>query len=133
MMTIWRCLIQPKIDYCSQLWSPSNQASISVLEDLQRNFTRLIDGMEGLDYVDRLARLKLYSQERRRERYQIIFIWKLSQGLVKGYSMEFSNSERRRRMAVPHRLMASPLQPVVARRQRAAATNSLLDQLQLVF
>ena len=37
----------------------------------------------------------MYSQERRRGRYQIIFIWKLSQGLVTGYSLPFQQNERR--------------------------------------
>ena len=37
----------------------------------------------------------MYSQERRRERYQMIFIWKLSQGLVSGYSLPFQNNDRR--------------------------------------
>ena len=183
MITIWKCLIQPKIDYCSQLWSPSDQASITRLESLQREFTRRIAGMQEQDYMDRLASLKMYSQERRRERYQIIFIWKICQGLVQGYNLEFSSSDRRGRMVVPntvHRhapaavrqaresslgvkgarifnllpvwirtingvsvdrfkceldrfLSGVPDQPTVPGRQRAAATNSLLDQLQLIF
>ena len=102
MMTIWKSIIQPKLDYCSQLWSPSDQASIALLEGVQRNFTSKIVGMDGKDYIERLSSLKMYSQERRRERYQLIFIWKISQGLVQGYSLEFSNSERRGRMVVPH-------------------------------
>ena len=32
-----------------------------------------------------------YSQERRRDRYQLIFIWKISQGLVSGYDIPFTN------------------------------------------
>ena len=32
MITIWKSVIQCKLDYCSQLWSPSAQASISRLE-----------------------------------------------------------------------------------------------------
>ena len=24
MVMIWKCLVQPKLDYCSQLWSPNN-------------------------------------------------------------------------------------------------------------
>ena len=95
MITIWKSLIQPKLDYCSQLWSPSDQASIAMLEGVQRNFTSRIAGMEGKDYMDRLLYLRLYSQERRRERYQIIFLWKISQGLVQGYNMEFKNTDRR--------------------------------------
>ena len=42
--------------------------------------------------------LKLNSQERRRERYQIIFIWKVSQGLVTGYDVNFTHSPRRGRL-----------------------------------
>ena len=87
MITIWKCLVQPKINYCSQLWSPSDQESISDLEKILRNFTSQISGMENKDYWERLEALKLYSQERRRERYSIIFLWKMSQGLVHGLSL----------------------------------------------
>ena len=139
--------------------------------------------MEGMDFVDRLSNLKLYSQERRRERYQLIFIWKISQGLVQGYNLEFSNSERRGMLVLPNAVQRDapaavkrareatlgikgakmfnllpawirtingvlvetfkaeldqflggvPDQPTVPGRQRAANTNSLLDQLQLIF
>ena len=183
MITIWKSLIQPKLDYCSQLWSPSDQVSIAMLESVQRNFTSMISGMQDKDYMDRLASLKMYTQERRRERYQIIFIWKISQGLVQGYHMVFTNSDRRGRMAVPYAvarqtpaavrrareaslgvkgvkifnllpvwlrnlsgvtvdqfkgeldkfLSLVPDEPTLPGRARAATTNSLLDQLQLLF
>ena len=84
MITIWKSLIQPKLDYCSQLWSPSDQASIALLESVQRNFTSMKSGMQDKDYMERLASLKMYTQERHRERYQLIVIWKISQGLVLG-------------------------------------------------
>ena len=100
MLTIWKCLVQPKMDYCSQLWSPSSQMEISQLESIQRHFTSKIAGMEGKDYWERIKDLKIYSQERRRERYQVIFLWKLSQGLVCGYNIEFKSDARRGRMAV---------------------------------
>ena len=88
MLTIWKTLVQSKLDYCSQLWSPSDQASIASIESVARHFTSKIDGMTGLDYWERLAALQLYSQERRRERYQIMFVWKVAQGLAKGYQEE---------------------------------------------
>ena len=34
MMTVWRSLIQPKLDYCSQLWSPPDAKTINLLEDI---------------------------------------------------------------------------------------------------
>ena len=182
-MSIWKYLIQPKLDYCSQLWSPSDQASIAMLESVQRNFTSMITGMQGKDYMDRLASLNMYSQERRRERYQIIFIWKISQGLVQGYNLQFVNSDRRGRLGLPHAvhrhapaavrrareaslgvkgvkifnllpvwirnidgvtvdnfkaeldqfLCGIPDEPTLPGRLRAATTNSLLDQLQMIL
>ena len=100
MMTIWKCLVQPKLDYCSQLWSPDNQTDITQLENVQRHFTSRIAGMEGRNYWERLQDLKLSSQERRRERYQVFFIWKLSQNLVKGYNLEFKRDNRQGRLAI---------------------------------
>ena len=181
MMTIWKSLIQCKLDYCSQLWSPNDQGSISKLESVARSFTSKITGCENLDYWDRLKYLHMYSQERRRERYQIIFIWKILQGYVQGYSLTSANhprhgrtiqvskyrtsapaSVRRAREAslsvkgaqlfnlLPREirdistgsvdsfksrlddwLESMPDQPTVPGRQRAATTNSLIDQVQL--
>ena len=38
MLTLLRSLIQPRLDYCSQLWSPRDQGSINRLEAVQRQF-----------------------------------------------------------------------------------------------
>ena len=128
-------------------------------------------GLESFDYWERLAHLQLYSQERRRERYAIIFVWKLAEQLVQGYFVNFVESERRGRLAeIPPMkskvssevknarensvkvkgarlfnlfprefksdldswLESIPDQPTVNGRQRAAQTNSLLDQVQLL-
>ena len=43
----------------------------------------------------------MYSQERRRERYLIIFVWKISMKMVKGYKMDFMYSPRRGWSATP--------------------------------
>ena len=119
MKCVWKSLIQPKIDYCSQLWSPGDQESISKLESIQRHFTSKVDGLEGLDYWERLINLQLYSQERRRERYMVIFLWKISQGLVKGYSVNFSSTGRRGRSIVPNSVVRSS--PAVVKRARESS------------
>ena len=86
MLTIWKTVVQPKLDYCSVLWSPSDQGSISRLESIARHFSAQVSGMEDKDYWERLDELHMYSQERRRERYSIIFLWKLAQQLVRIHS-----------------------------------------------
>ena len=96
MMTVWNALIQSRLDYCSQLWSPSLASEITKIEDVQRQFTKKIDGMSELNYRERLAKLRMYSQQRRRDRYMIIFIWKIAMGLVDGYTLEFTGEGSRR-------------------------------------
>ena len=100
MMTLWKSLVQSKLDYCSQLWSPADAKTINLLENIQRQFTARIYGMRDKDYWERLSELKLYSQERRRERYAIIFIWKCAVGLVDGYTINLINNPRRGRLCV---------------------------------
>ena len=120
--TIWQSLIQPKIDYCSQLWSPGDQDSISKLESIQRHFTSKIKDMEGLSYWERLSALQLYSQERRRERYMVLFLWKVSQGMVGGYKVDFSHSPRRGRLVTP--CYAGAKVPAMVRKAREASLTS---------
>ena len=89
-MTLLHCLIQPRLDYCSQLWSPSDQESINCLEAVQHSFVSLIwdQELEQLDYWRPLELLQPYNQERRQERYMMCFLWKLSCGLISGYNVK---------------------------------------------
>ena len=64
MLTIWKTMVQPKLDYCSVLWSPADQASIARLESVARHFTCQVSAMQDMDYWERLAALQIYSQER---------------------------------------------------------------------
>ena len=83
MKTLWKSLLQPHIDYCSTLWfDPNNLGQVKVIENLQRQFTRKLSGMSDLNYWDRLKTLKLYSQERRLERYRILYTWKCIENLI---------------------------------------------------
>ena len=119
MKTLWKCMIQPKLDYCSQLWSPADQLSINTIETVQRHFLSRVVGLETMHHWDRLKTLNLPSQERRRERYMVIFIWKISEGLVKGYDLAFGDFGRRGRMAIPNPISSSA--PAVIKRAREAS------------
>ena len=72
MMKMFHTYVRSKLDYCSTVWSPSNQTKINKLEGIQRHFTSKIEGMEGRNYHERLVDLDLYSVERRRERFMIM-------------------------------------------------------------
>ena len=82
MILLWKSLVLSKLDYCSQLWSPTVKGDIQKLEMIQRSFIRKIDDMRHFDYWTQLKKLHLYSLERRRERYIVIYIWRILEGQV---------------------------------------------------
>ena len=67
LTTLWKTLILPRLEYCCQLWSPHKLQDIASLEAVQRTFTTRIQGLQHLNYWERLRHLKLYSLQRRRE------------------------------------------------------------------
>ena len=82
MLTLYKSLILPKMEYCCQLWNPASIGEIETLESIQRSFTSKILSINNKNYWERLESLKMYSLQRRRERYCIIYIWKMLEGIV---------------------------------------------------
>ena len=80
MLITRKSLVLPILDYCSQLWCPLKKGDIQLIEDVRKVFARKIPH-KGQDYWERLRTLRLYSLERRRERYRIIYIWKMLENL----------------------------------------------------
>ena len=102
MLTLFKSIILSRLDYGSQLWSPKQIMHITKLERVQRSFTKHISGMFELSYHDRLKHLRLYSLQRRRERYCIIYVWKIIEGLVPNFTnpINCSFSDRRGRYCI---------------------------------
>jgi len=83
------------LHYCCPLWNPNNSSMLcSKIENVQRTFTRKIDGMSELDYWDRLKTLHLYSVQRRRERYIVIYMFKILHNLVPNCKITFRSNPR---------------------------------------
>ena len=77
MLTLYKSLVVPLLEYCCQLWSPWKDGEKQSLEAVQRSFTSKISEVRHLNYWERLKTLNLYSLERRRERYAILYIYKI--------------------------------------------------------
>ena len=90
---MFNAYIKSKLEYCGIVWSPVEQNSIYEMEDIQKIFTRKIEGMEGLDYHERLKKLKMYSLERKRDRYLIIYGWQQVEN-IKENVLKLELSER---------------------------------------
>ena len=112
MLKLFNSLLLPRIDYCSQLWSPHLVGDWNKLEAIQRRFTSKISDLRDLDYWSRLKCLKQYSLQRRAERYKILYCWKIMEGLAPNLStnsIQVKHSERRGRFCVLPKLKNSLL------------------------
>ena len=102
MKFLWKSLVQGHIDYCSQLYLPNKVAEMQQIENLQKWYTSKIPELNGLNYWQRLKFLKMNSQQRRLERYRIIYTWKILEGIAPNCGLEVNLNDRRgREVKVP--------------------------------
>ena len=92
---MWKTYVQGLLDYGSQVWCPVDIKLISHLETTQRMYTVQTDGLQHLIYWERLSEMKIYSVQRRLERYRVIYLWKILKGLVPNFGIEWDTTERR--------------------------------------
>ena len=65
------------------MWSPTyTKCELEAQEGPLRRFTERIEGMYGLNYWQRLEKVKLSSINRRVERFRIFYTWKSLNGKV---------------------------------------------------
>ena len=93
-------MVLSRLDFASHLWSPYLVKHVYLIEKVQRAVPKHITRMCYFSYIKRLEILNLYSLQRRRERYSIIYVWKIVEGLVPNLSDPISFSDRRGRTCV---------------------------------
>ena len=59
MVSLYKTLVRPHVEYCVCAWNPYYKKDKELLEKVQRRFTEMIVNMEGLSYEERLKCLKL--------------------------------------------------------------------------
>ena len=77
IINLYKTLVRPHLEYCSQVWSPALQKDKDILEKVQRRATKMIQGLGKLHYTDRLRECGLTTLERRRCRGDLIQTYKL--------------------------------------------------------
>ncbi len=93
LKVLLKSLIVPKIEYASVVWCPFDKKHIDLIESIQRRYTSCFLEYQTWDdeqkryvcntnYWDRLKDLKIYSLQRRRERFAILCVYRVLIGLM---------------------------------------------------
>lgn len=99
ILQLYKGLVRPKLEYCVQAWRPFLKKDIENLEKIQRRATKIITECRGLSYEDRLKVTGLTTLEERRNRGDMIEVFKTIKGLNKVNHQnffKFSNNTRTR-------------------------------------
>ena len=78
---LYKQLVRPHLEYCSQAWSPWLQKDIELLESVQRRATKMVNGFKDLPYDERLRRMHLTTLDKSRERGDLIEAFKILKGI----------------------------------------------------
>jgi hypothetical protein len=79
------CYVRPILEYASPVWNPYLIKDVTVIENVQRNFTRRVlakCGLEKMSYEARLNHFGIESLQTRRAKSNLIILYKMSIGLV---------------------------------------------------
>ena len=83
MRKIIMTMIRPKLEYAAIVWSPYKKKHVRKLERIQRIATKMVPELEELTYEERLKEMNLPTLKERRERGDLITIYKLVNDIEK--------------------------------------------------
>ena len=80
MMLLFKALVRPHLEYAVTAWAPCTLGAQRKVEDVLRRATRLVPELRHLEYEDRLAKAGIPSMLFRRERADMLEMYKYING-----------------------------------------------------
>jgi hypothetical protein len=80
-ITLYKSLVRPLMEYATPVWSPHLKKDIRLLEQVQRRATKLVQEIRNLSYEERLRHLGLPTLEYRRDRSDMIQVYRILTGI----------------------------------------------------
>ena len=82
-LNLYKSLVRPHVEYATSIWSPVYKKEIIQIENVQRRATRLVINLKHLTYPERLKTLGLPTLEYRRDRADMIQVYKILNNIDK--------------------------------------------------
>ena len=73
---LYTTFVRPHLEYGQVVWSPFLRKQINIIENVQIRATKLVDGLQNMDYTERLKILNLPTLVYRRARGDMIEVFK---------------------------------------------------------
>ena len=82
-LKLYRLYVRPHLECCGQAWSPWTESDIEILENVQKRAIRMTCNLKGSSYEERLREVNMFTLVERRQRGDMIEVWKLLHGKEK--------------------------------------------------
>ena len=98
-LPLYKGMVRSHLDFCASVYAPINLQEVNRIEAVQRRATKQLPEMKGLDYPERLRKLKLPTLAYRRHRSDMIELYKATSGkyekeLCRFYKLRVAETER---------------------------------------
>ncbi len=81
---LYETFIRPHLEYSFQAWRRWLRKDIKLLEDVQRHSTKLVKGLQDIEYEERAQLLNLDSLSCRMDKGDMILVYKILHDLLEG-------------------------------------------------
>ncbi len=81
---LYGTFIRPHLEYSFHAWQPWLIKDIKWLEDVQRRSTKLVKGLQDIEYEERAQLLNLDSLSYRMDKGDMILVYKILHGFLEG-------------------------------------------------
>ena len=76
-LNLFKAIVRPHLEYATSVWSPQYKKDMIAIENVQRRATRMLPCLKGKTYPERLKTLGLPTLEYRRERTDMVQVYKI--------------------------------------------------------
>jgi len=80
LMNLYKALVRPHLEYATPIWYPRYKKDKIAVENVQRRATKMVKGIRHYSYSERLRKLGLPSLEYRRDRADMIQVYRIQSG-----------------------------------------------------